>query len=193
MTVARRGDDLVVQVAPPGAELDFFEVIGEVMSGIVVDTFQPVAPAAHRPRITIDRFVLSREQWAFQVEDSDWAFAKDEQARYCLARRWRRQLPERVFYRVPVEFKPSAADFRSIVLVNLFAKHIRQTQAAGYAEYSVTEMLPDLDQLWLTDGEGRRYSSELRIVAYDSTTAGQDLLRGLSRTEPGWICLRRRR
>jgi hypothetical protein len=108
------------------------------------------------------------------------AIAKDEQERYYLARRWRRELPERVFYRVPVEFKPSAADFRSIVLVNLFAKHIRQTQAAGYAEYSVTEMLPDLDQLWLTDGEGWRYSSELRIVAYDSTTADQDLLQGLS-------------
>jgi Lantibiotic dehydratase, N terminus len=179
MTVVRRGDGLVVQVAPSGAELDFFEVIGEVMSGIVVDTFQPVAPAGHRPRITIDRFVLSREQWTFQVGDSAWAFAKDEQERYYLARRWRRehQLPERVFYRVPVEFKPSAADFSSIVLVNLFAKHIRQTEAAGYAEYTVTEMLPDLDQLWLTDREGHRYSSELRIVAYDGTSADQDQLR----------------
>jgi hypothetical protein len=137
-----------------------------------VDAFQPAAPAAHRPRITIDKLVLSREQWAFQVADSAWAFAKDEQERYCLARRWRQdhQLPERVFYRVPVELKPTAADFRSIVLVNLFAKHIRQTQAAGHAQYTVTEMLPDLDQLWLTDRHGQRYSSELRIIACDSTT-----------------------
>jgi hypothetical protein len=75
-----------------------------------------------------------------------------------------------VFYRVPVELKPAAADFRSIVLVNLFAKHIRQTQAAGHTQYTVTEMLPDLDQLWLTDRQGRRYSSELRIIAYDSMT-----------------------
>jgi hypothetical protein len=116
--------------------------------------------------------VLSREQWTFQVADSAWAFAKDEQERYRLARRWRQehQLPERVFYRVPVELKPTAADFRSIVLVNLLAKHIRQTQAAGHARYSVTEMMPDLDQLWLTDRHGRHYSSELRFVAYDSTT-----------------------
>ena len=134
MTVTRRGEDLVVQVAPSGTELDFFEVIGDVMAGVVVDAFQPVAPAAHRPRITIDRFVLSREQWIFQVADSAWAFAKDEQERYYLARRWRQdhELPERVFYRVPVELKPAAADFRSIVLVNLLAKHIRQTQAAGH-------------------------------------------------------------
>jgi hypothetical protein len=89
-----------------------------------------------------------------------------------LARRWRQdhQLPERVFYRVPVELKPSAADFRSIVLVNLLAKHIRQTHAAGHAQYTVTEMLPDLDQLWLTDRHGQHYSSELRFVAYDNMT-----------------------
>ena len=170
MTVVRRGQDLVVQVLPSGTELGFFEVIADEMVGVVVDAFQPVAPAAHRPRITIDRFVLSREQWVFQVTDSAWAFAKDEQERYRLARRWRadHQLPERVFYRVPVELKPTAVDFRSIVLVNLLAKNIRQTQAAGHAQFSVTEMLPDLDQLWLTDREGRRYSSELRIIAYDS-------------------------
>jgi hypothetical protein len=175
MTVARRGEDLVVRLAPSGTELDFFEVIGDIMVGVVVDAFQPVTRAAHRPRITIDRFVLSREQWVFQVADSGWAFAQDEQERYYLARRWRQDhgLPERVFYRVPVELKPAAADFRSIVLVNLFAKHIRQTQAAGHGEFTVTEMLPDLDQLWLTDREGRRYSSELRIVAYDSMTEDQ--------------------
>ena len=175
MTVVRRGGDLVVQVMPDGTELDFFEVIGDLMSGVVVDAFKPVAPAAHKPRITIDKLVMSREQWTFQVADSRWAFAKDEQERYRLARRWRRdhQLPERVFYRVPVELKPAAADFSSIVLLNLFAKQIRQTEAAGHAEYSVTEMLPDLDQLWLTDREGRRYSSELRIVAYDSMTEDQ--------------------
>jgi hypothetical protein len=172
MTVARRGDDLVGQLAPSGAELDFFEVIGDAMTDVVVNAFQPVLPAAHRPRITIDKFVLSREQWTFQVADSGWAFVKDEQERFCRARRWRQdhQLPERVFYRVPVELKPTAADFRSIVLVNLLAKHIRQTEAAGLAEYSVTEMLPDTDQLWLTDREGRRYSSELRIIACDGVT-----------------------
>jgi hypothetical protein len=172
MTVTRRGEALVVQVAPSGAELDFFEVIADIMVEVVVEAFQPAAPAAHRPRITIDRFVLSREQWRFQVADSAWAFAKDEQERFYLARRWRQEhnLPERVFYRVPVELKPTAADFRSIVLVNLFAKHIRQTQAAGHTQYAVTKMLPDLDQLWLTDRQGRRYSSELRIIAYDSMT-----------------------
>ncbi len=172
MTVTRRGGDLVVHVAPSGTELDFFEVISDVLSRVVVDSFQPVAAATHRPRITIDKLVLSREQWAFQVADTAWAFAKDERERFHLARRWQRehQLPKRVFYRVPIELKPTAADFRSIVLVNLLAKHIRRTHAAGHAGFTVTEMLPDLDQLWLSDRHGQRYSSELRIVAYDSLT-----------------------
>jgi Lantibiotic dehydratase, N terminus len=181
MAVTRRGEDLVIRLAPSGIELDFFEVIGDIMVEGIVDEFQPTAPAAHQPRITIDQFVLSRERWTFQVADTAWAFAKDEQERYYLARRWRldHQLPERVFYRVPVERKPTAADFRSIVLVNLLAKHIRQTQAAGHAEFTVTEMLPDLDQLWLTDHQGQRYSSELRIIAYDNMT--QDQLSSLTR------------
>jgi hypothetical protein len=191
MTVARRGDDLVVQVMPAGTELDFFEVIADTMTDIVSDAFQPAAPAAHRPRITIDRFVLSREQWVFQVADSAWAFTKDEQERYYLARRWRQdhQLPERVFYRVPVELKPAAADFRSIVLVNLLAKHIRQTHVAGHAQYTVTEMLPDLGQLWLTDRHGQHYSSELRIVAYDDM--GGDAQRNRGDAPPETRCHRR--
>jgi len=169
MTVMRKGEDLVVKLMPSGTELDFFDVVGDLMSGVVANAFQPVAPAAHQPRITIDRLVLSREQWMFQVADSGWASVKDEQTRFFLARRWRKRhdLPERVFCRVPVELKPTAVDFRSIVLVNLFAKQIRQTQAAGHTEFTVTEMLPDLDQLWLADREGRRYTSELRCVVYD--------------------------
>jgi hypothetical protein len=169
MTVARRGEDLVVHVLPSGTELDLLEVIGEVIGGVAVNTFQPLAPAPHVPRITIDRLVISREQWAFQLADSSWAFADSEQERFYLAQCWRREhdLPERVFYRVPGEPKPVAADFRSIVLINLFAKHVRKAAAAGHSEYSVTEMLPDLDQLWLADRAGRRYCSELRFVAFD--------------------------
>lgn len=56
------------------------------------------------------------------------------------------------------------------MLINLFAKHVRQTKAAGHAEFTVTEMLPDLGQLWLADRDGRRYSSELRFAACDGLT-----------------------
>ncbi|MFI5269893.1 MAG: lantibiotic dehydratase, partial [Chloroflexota bacterium] len=138
-------------------------------SGVVASAFQPAAPTEHHPRITIDRLVLSREQWTIEVAESEWAFVKDEASRIYQARRWREEygLPERVFFRVPIEEKPMAADFSSIVLMNLFAKLVRQTKEAGFATYSVSEMLPDMEQLWLPDSAGRRYSSEFRFVAVD--------------------------
>ena len=110
-----------------------------------------MARSAHSPRVEIDRLVLARESWTFQAADLAWAAIKSEADRFLAARGWRAEhgLSERAYYKVPVELKPSAADFRSIVLVNLFAKHIRQTQAAGHAEYKVTEMLPGPGQLWL--------------------------------------------
>lgn len=169
LVVVRRGGDLAVRSLSSGLELDFFEVIGDLMSGVVASAFQPAGPMEHHPRVTIDRLVLSREQWVIEVAESDWAFVMDEGKRFYQARRWREKygLPERVFYRVPTEGKPIAADFRSIVLVNLFAKLVRQTREAGFATYSVSEMLPDIGQLWLPDSAGRRYSSELRFVAVD--------------------------
>jgi Lantibiotic dehydratase, N terminus len=167
--VTRGHDDLVVSCASSGAKFAFFEVIGDIMTGVVINAFRPVTPGPHRPRVIIDRLVLSREAWTFQVDEAPWVFVKDEAERYALARRWRaeRQLPERVFYKVPVEKKPIAADFRSLVLVNLLAKNVRRSKDARFSSFSVTEMLPDLDGLWLADAAGERYTCELRMVASD--------------------------
>jgi hypothetical protein len=167
------GDDLVVRRASSGAEFSFFEFIGDLMTGIVASAFRPVAPRPHQPRITIDRFVLSREAWSFAIDEAPWAFVKDEARRFALARRWRGEhtLPERVFYKVPVEEQPIATDFRSLPLVNLLAKGVRRSKDAGLASFTVTEMLPEMDQLWLTDSTGERYTCELRFVA---TSADQD-------------------
>jgi hypothetical protein len=190
MLVTRRGDDLVVRCMSSGRELDFFEVIGDLMSGVVANAFQPAELTAHHPRITIDRLVLTREQWTIEVTDSEWAFIKDEQRRYYEARRWRARygLPERIFFRVPVEGKPMAVDFRSIVQVNLFAKFVRLTREARFASYNVSEMLPDIGQHWLADSAGRRYSSEFRFVAVEDPGNPEGA------PEPGWTSglLRRR-
>jgi len=71
-----------------------------------------------------------------------------------------------------VEKKPIAADFRSLVLVNLLAKNVRRSKDAGSSSFSVTEMLPDLDGLWLADAAGERYTCELRMVASDQCAGG---------------------
>jgi len=120
--------------------------------------------------------VLSRESWTFPAGELDWAATKDERRRYLLARRWRSAhgLPERGFVRVPVEQKPMAVDFRSLPLVNLLAKSIRRTAEAGSGPVTISEMLPDLDRLWLRDGEGRTYTAEFRFVAIDGTSTGRE-------------------
>lgn len=61
-----------------------------------------------------------------------------------------------------------AVDFRSLPLVNLLAKSIRRTAEAGAGTFTITEMLPDTDRLWLHDAAGARYTAELRVVAVDT-------------------------
>jgi hypothetical protein len=118
--VHRRGDRLAVRL-PTGGELSLLEAIGDPLSALLVDAFRPLADGRHRPRVKIDRLVLSRESWTFDVTEPTWAFVRDEADRFRQARQWRASegLPERAFYRVPVEVKPLAVDFGSVPLVNL--------------------------------------------------------------------------
>ncbi|MBB4908673.1 lantibiotic dehydratase [Actinophytocola algeriensis] len=169
LRVHRRGDRLVVRSDVPGQEFDFLEVVGELLSGAIANAFQPVPVTGHRPRITIDRLVLCREGWTFPAGELTWATQTDEARRYLRARQWRAKhdLPERVFLRAPGEQKPIAVDFRSLPLVNILAKAIRQAGTRPEQPIQLVEMVPDLDQLWLTDAGGAPYTSELRVVAHD--------------------------
>ncbi|MDQ1744482.1 MAG: hypothetical protein QOE23_2821 [Pseudonocardiales bacterium] len=171
------GAGLVVRSRGTGARYDLLETLSDFLSGAVINAFRPVSSAGHQPRITLDRLVLSRESWRLPVSEAGWASIADESARYLQARRWRarHQLPERGFVSVPVEDKPTAVDFTSLALVNLLAKLIRRTAEADPAgSVRITELLPDLDQLWLPDADGERYSCEFRMVAVDgASTASQ--------------------
>lgn len=143
------------------------EVLGDMFVGVVMNTFSPVPTGKHRPRICIDRFVLAREAWSLAAKELEWAKRTDEAQRFRAARMWRKEqgLPERVFVKLPVEAKPVFIDFRSVVLVNLLAKLIRKMDGSGWDQFTVTEMLPELEQLWLPDAAGSTYTSELRLVA----------------------------
>ena len=169
LMVSCRDGALWVVSRGTGARFDLLEVIGEILSAAVVSSFRPFAAAPHNPRVTIDRLVVSRESWTFGAADTAWAFVKDEAARFAAARAWRARhgLPERAFAVLPVERKPIAVDFASLTLVNILAKEVRRTAEAGALTFSLTEMLPDLAQLWLPDRAGRRYASEFRLVAFD--------------------------
>jgi hypothetical protein len=162
--------DLVVRSRSTGAEYDLLEVLSDFMAGAAINAFRPLSSAGHQPRVLIDRLVLSRESWRLPVSEAGWALIKDESERYLEARRWRARcaLPERGFVSVPVEDKPTAVDFGSLALVNLLTKLIRRTaEADPAATVRITEMLPDVGQLWLPDAEDERYSCEFRMVAVD--------------------------
>ncbi len=61
--------------------------------------------------------------------------------------------------------KPFYVDFASPVSVDVLAKIIRRGAKEDAATpMTVTEMLPNPRQCWLTDAQGNRYASELRIV-----------------------------
>jgi hypothetical protein len=78
-------------------------------------------------------------------------------------------MPRFVFLSAPVEPKPCYLDFESPILVDIFCKIVRRTREAGTpdAAIEISEMLPRPDQIWLTDAEQNRYTSEFRIVAVD--------------------------
>lgn len=169
LLVYREQDQLVVRSGSGAFEAPLSMVLGEPLSAATVNAFTPLAFGSHRPRITIDRLVISRECWTFPADEVDWAAARSEADRFLGARSWRLRhgLPERAFYTVPVEDKPAFVDFSSLAYVNLLAKSIRRSAEKEHGSVSLTEMLPDPSQLWLQDADGNRYTSELRMLAVD--------------------------
>jgi hypothetical protein len=126
--------------------------------------FRPFPAVAHLPRITIDGLVIARETWTFEASELDFASIRDPVDRLTAVRRWARahDLPRFVFYRVPGEIKPFFLDLESITYMEQLA-HV----ARGASQLVVSEMLPAIDQAWLPDAEGARYTCELRMVAVD--------------------------
>ena len=66
------------------------------------------------------------------------------------------------------ETKPHQIHDVKTVRVDILLRLIRRTHESG-ADQTVTfsEMLPDMDQLWLEDSAGERHTSELRLVIFD--------------------------
>ncbi|PRY36946.1 lantibiotic dehydratase [Umezawaea tangerina] len=170
LEVHREAGRLVVRSRRGDGEFDLLEVLGEQLSAAVVDAFRPLPPAPHRPRVSIDRLVLARRTWSFPPAEIGWATAKQPVDRFRAAQRWRTEqdLPRLAFYKVRGERKPIFLDFAASLLVDRFAKAVRQAgDQLEPAPVTVSEMLPDLSQNWLVDATGAGYTSELRLVLVD--------------------------
>lgn len=158
---------------PQGPSFPVIDVFAERLLDIFMNSFELVPRAAYQPRVAIDRFVVVREAWGFHAAEIKFAQLRDEPARFAAGRRWRHAagLPRQVFVKVTGEVKPFFVDFDSVVSVNILAKSLRRLQGKPpgnpdtFVQFS--EMLPSAESLWLTDSDGGRYTSELRIVAVD--------------------------
>ncbi len=154
-----------------GIDLDVIEVLGDLIAAALAQRFRVLAPEPHAPRVTIDGLVISRESWTFGAGELGFAATANEARRYREARTWASAagLPRHVFVRSAGEGKPVYADLTSLASIDLLSRSVRRARrhAGDAAEVTVTEMLPAPDQLWLTDASGRRYCSELRVVAVD--------------------------
>ena len=135
-----------------------------------IETFRVMPASRYTPRITIDQVVVTRESWMFPASELRFMEAPTAEERYAATRRWADELglPRFLFAKSAIEGKPMYLDLESPVLVEIFAKIVRQTIA--YAEdppIHLSEMLPDHDQLWLPDAQDNRYTCELRMVVID--------------------------
>ena len=114
---------------------------------------------------------------SFLATEPAFADTLDESARYLQARAWAagHGLPRHVFVRFTGERKPVYADLTSLASIDLISRSLRRARrnAGADATVTVTEMLPTPDQAWLTDAQGLRYTSELRMVAVDQKMADQ--------------------
>jgi hypothetical protein len=151
---------------------DIIEFLGVYFNGLWVNRFFDLSSGGrHTPRVAIDDLVVIREQWQFAPGELTFAVGKTIGERFLLARQWARShgLPRYVFVRLPNELKPVYVDLESPIYVDDLARMARGAMdpAHAAAQVSVVEMLPTPDQAWLTDANGNRYTSELRIVALD--------------------------
>jgi hypothetical protein len=114
--------------------------------------------------VTVDGFVIHRETWRFEMDKLDFLHVDDPLDRMLAVRRWARahEMPRFVFYKIPEETKPCYLDLDSPHFIDLFVHLAKKASAI-----SVSEMLPSVDEVWLPDADGNRYTSELRIVAVD--------------------------
>lgn len=178
-----RGGDLLVECRdgillvrlPSGEAVDLMEPFADMLTDMVIDVFSMFEQSDLLPRVNFDRLVVCRQTWRFAAGELTFAAEKDEARRFVAVRAWQRghALPRRVFIRSPRELKPFFVDFDSPAYVNLLAKAVRRLRLSGDVtpgspdRITVTEMLPDLDQLWLTDSDARTYTAELRLAAVD--------------------------
>jgi hypothetical protein len=169
LDVLREGDELVVRHRDGDWQVPLRDALGDFLFISVINRFGMMHKRAHMPRVTLGRLVVQREAWTFQATELAFARVDDDAEAFRQARAWKSShgLPDAAFVKMSWEAKPVFVDFLSVVSMRMLAKQVRHAagcdgQGAGRLTFS--ELLPAFDELWLRDAQGRRYTSELRLV-----------------------------
>lgn len=164
LVIKELGGQLVIRSHDGSKQWDVIGFLDCVLADAQVSL---LAPAAHKPRVTIDGVIVWRESWSFTPEQMAFAHLDAPLERFKGARALARSLdlPRFVFAKVSAEKKPFYLDLESPVYVEIFAQLVRRSTT-----FSVSEMIPGPDQCWLPDAENKTYTSEIRIVAVDPKT-----------------------
>jgi hypothetical protein len=172
MFIENHGGELMAKTRDGRFCLKVIDLVGPILSGLVVDCFKIMKPRSHTPRMVIDQLVIKRESWSFSPAELEFSKVADPAECFFQVRRWAKSygIPRFGFYKVPVEKKPAYLDFESPILVSIFSRLVRKTQetASPDSTVDISEMLPTAEQMWLRDTNNRRYASEFRFVAVDS-------------------------
>jgi hypothetical protein len=165
--VERAGDRLHVRSRVRDLDHDIISFMEAYLGVEAVPHFKLLPRARHLPRVTIDKLVVSRERWdlersEFRALVEDGGDAEADPVRRVAAWAKRLGLPRYVFGTVPHEPKPFYVDLGSPIYIDVFVRYLTDATALG-----VSEMLPGPRELWLLDGDGRSYTSELRFAAVD--------------------------
>jgi len=169
IVIERQNGELMARTRDRKLCLNLLDLLGGLLSTLVIDCFRIIVPRRYTPRIAIDRLIIKRESWHFSPSELQFAQCSYPAERFLQARSWAQAqgIPRFAFFKVPVEKKPTFLDFESPILLDIFSKMVRRTMEAALpnASIDISEMLPSMDQLWLTDADNQRYTSELRFVA----------------------------
>ncbi|NUR46800.1 MAG: hypothetical protein HOV71_01570 [Hamadaea sp.] len=140
------------------------EFFGEFLSALAVNLFRLPVPG---PRVLLDDLVIRRATWAFDPDYLPAGVLTKSGYRPEVLSAWLAEqgLPRHLFAQMPSEPKPFYVDLSSPVLLTNLARSWRR-ETTGPVR--LQEMLPGPDQLWLHDADGRRYTTEFRLVAVDS-------------------------
>jgi hypothetical protein len=144
-------------------EFDALEVFGHPLCLTLNDVVaQRLRPAPNMPRLTIGDLTIARETWHVTGADMDFLDERDGYLAFAAVRRWARHrgMPRQVFYKSPIEPKPCYLDFDSSLYVRIFVKLMKRLSADQTIR--IVEMMPAIDETWLHDAAGERYTCELR-------------------------------